>query len=288
MSDVKNALQTRAENPTQGIANLSGMITDMVPEFQRAMPRGMEAKQLMRDAITALRQNPKLAQCDHMSVLGGLMTCAQLGLRPGVLGQAWIMPFWDNATRGHRAQLVVGYQGYIELAYRSGRVRSISARAVHQHDEFDLVYTADGDTLTHRPRLDGDRGPIRLFYARAQLADGGYALTDPMSLAEMEAYRDRHAKARTKDGRIFGPWADNFAEMGLKTMIRRLSKVLPKSTELAVAIAIDDGIRMNIDPACDAAAVTDHIVVESTTTPPDTTPTVEVIDEWPAVRKANK
>ena len=60
------------------------------------MPKGVEAAQLVRDALTAVRTNPKLAECEPNSVLGSLMTCAQLGLRPGVLGHAWLLPFWDT------------------------------------------------------------------------------------------------------------------------------------------------------------------------------------------------
>jgi recombination protein RecT len=113
---------------------LSQQIVRMEDQFAMAAPRGIEAKQLVRDALTALRQNPELAECDPQSVLGGLMTMAQLGLRVGVLGHGWLLPFRDWKTQQKKAQLVIGYQGLVELAYRSNKIKSLAARTVHAND----------------------------------------------------------------------------------------------------------------------------------------------------------
>src|SRR5438105_2203656 len=83
---------TRDQQP----ATLAQQIRGMEEQFKLAMPRGMEAAQLIRDALTAVRTTNNLAKCEATSVLGALMTCAQLGLRPGVLGHAWVLPFWDG------------------------------------------------------------------------------------------------------------------------------------------------------------------------------------------------
>lgn len=249
-----------AQNRTIAQANndLRTKIQQMEKHFQVAMPRGVEAVQLVRDALTCLRSNPKLAECEHNSVLGSLMTCAQLGLRPGVgvLGQAYLLPFWDkNADRpdgrgkgAFKAQLVIGYQGYVELAHRSGRIASIHARTVYENDYFELEYGAAEDRWIHRPYLDGPRGKPRLFYAVGRTVDGGYSVTDPVNVADMEAYRDRHATAKKKDGQVVGPWVDHFEAMAHKTMVRRLMKLLPKSTEQQQAIAHDGAVRVDVTP----------------------------------------
>ena len=84
-------------------ASLRTSIQNMEHQFALAMPKGVEAAQLVRDALTSIQRNPKLAECDRFTVLGGLMTCAQLGLRPGMLGHAWLLPFWNAKNRrfGH-------------------------------------------------------------------------------------------------------------------------------------------------------------------------------------------
>ena len=260
---------------------LQGEIQRMESQFQMAMPKGQEATRLVRDALTCLRQTPKLQECQWSTVLGSLMTCAQLGLRPGVLGHAYLLPFWNSKAprpdgRGegaYQAQLVLGYQGLIELAYRSGMVESIAARTVYSNDEFLVEYGSDPKWI-HRPALGGSRGEPILFYAEAKMRGGGYVFTDPMTVADMETYRDKHATAKAKGGRVFGPWVDHFEGMAHKTMVRKLMKMLPKSTEVAQAITHDGAIRIDPTPA-GIDATPDYIdgtVEEDTTPPADSTP----------------
>ncbi len=254
--NAKSALATRRENGAVATNTLADQIRKMEHQYQAAMPRGAEASQLVRDALTAVRMTPKLAECEPTSVLGALMTCAQLGLRPAVLGQAWVLPFWDNKSRGYKAQLVIGYQGYQELAHRSGKIQSLVARVVHENDTFDVDYGI-ADTLVHKPNLFGSRGKPIAFYAVAKYVGGGHTFL-VMTLDEMLEYREKYAKQRTKENKIFGPWVDNFEGMALKTTIRQLAKFLPKSTELALALAADDGVRVDIRPDVDAAEATEH------------------------------
>lgn len=225
-------------------ADLNAALARMAGQYQAAMPRGMEAAQLVRDAMTCVRQTPKLAVCDQISVLGAFMSCAQLGLRPGVLGQAWVLPYWDKQTQGHRAQLIVGYQGLIELAYRTDRIGSISPRLVYEGDEYRLVYGLHED-LVHVPspdRQDGD--PIAAYcVVRTQ---GGGTIFEAMSWAQILVHRDRYAP-RGKAGHIVGPWATNLAEMGLKTTVKRALRWAPKTVELASALQADGSIRMSLD-----------------------------------------
>ena len=100
--DLTARVQNNQAARTGAGPSLSDDIKRMESSFAMAMPRGNEATQLIRDALTCLRTTPKLAECDHASVLGGLMTCAQLGLRPGVaaLGHGWLLPFWNRKRPG--------------------------------------------------------------------------------------------------------------------------------------------------------------------------------------------
>lgn len=245
----------------EAVRTLGGQIQRMLPEYQAAMPKGREATQLVRDALTCLRTIKDLDKCEPASVLGALMTCAQLDLRPGVagLGHAWPLPFWDGKIQGLKAQLVIGYKGYIELGYRSGKLAGIASRIVYENelDDFEFIYHEDGDILTHKPSYQGLRGNIVCFYSTARIIGGGYSLTEPVSLEEMEAHRERHAP-RNRQKQITGPWVNHFAAMGKKTMILRNFANLPKSAEMGVAMEADNGVRVNLDPKADAAEVTER------------------------------
>lgn len=257
MTDAKTALATRRENGGVATNSLADQIRAMEGQYQLAMPRGAEATQLVRDALTALRMTKNLAKCEATSVMGGLMTCAQLGLRPGVLGHAWLLPFWSSKDRGHKAQLVIGYQGLIELAHRSGAVSSLIARTVYENDEFDVDYGI-ADNLVHKPYRGGDRGRPTDYYAIVKYTAGGYAFWT-MSHQEMERHRDAHATAKTREGKVFGPWVDHFEAMAHKTVIRMLAKYMPKSTELANALAADESVRVDLSPDVEPAEASEHI-----------------------------
>jgi recombination protein RecT len=279
---------------------LEQQIQRMEVEYQRAMPKGAEATQLVRDALTCLRTIPKLAQCDSASVLGALMTCAQLGLRPGVLGQAWPLPFWDykagpenprtgKPMGGYRAQLIIGYQGLVELAHRSGRVSSLIARTVCSGDVFEVDYGLS-DNLVHKPNLNGARGEPIAYYAIVKFTNGGHAFY-VMSHSEMCTYRDRFASTKSKeDGRVFGPWKENFEGMALKTVVRQLAKWMPKSAELAQAIAADEGIRIDLNPEAGPESSTVYVDALQGEVVDDSSEEPTDVDEhgWPKTAKPDE
>lgn len=249
--------------------NLKQQVVRMEHQFAMAAPRGVEAAQIVRDVLTAISKNPRLAECVPESVLGGAMTMAQLGLRIGVdgLGHGWLIPFWNSRyewtdqqgrTRkgANVAQLIIGYQGLVELAHRTDKIKSLSARTVRERDHFELEYGID-EKLVHRP-AKGERGDPTGYYAVVRFTNGGHSFFY-MNHDEMEAYRDRYAMAKTKDGTVIGPWKDTFEKMAHKTTVRQLSKFMPKSTELAIALAADDTVRLDVSPTADIEHVVERI-----------------------------
>ena len=242
-----------------GAVTLQQQIRSMEHQFAMAMPKGVEAAQLVRDVLTCLSTTPKLMQANPVTVLGAAMTCAQLGLRPGVgaLGHAWILPFYNGRARETQAQLIIGYQGYADLANRSGQIASQAARVVYENDHLDYEYGLD-ERLVHRPAMSGDRGEPIAYYAVVKTTTGGRYF-EIMSRPEVEAHRDRFAMARTKDGRIIGPWADHFDGMAKKTAYLRLKPWLPRSTEVMQAIAADNTVRLDYSPKATPDEVSEYV-----------------------------
>ncbi|QWY81941.1 RecT-like DNA pairing protein [Arthrobacter phage Sicarius2] len=227
-------------------------LKDLMPQFQMAMPRGAEAAQLVRDALTVVRQTPKLLECDKASLLGSLMTCAQLGLRPGVgaLGHAYVIPFKGQA------QFILGYQGMLELANRSNEVEGVVARTVYENDVFQIDYGTD--SLTHIPSMTG-RGKVIGYYAKFYRKGSSRATFEWMSVADAEEHRDKFAMAKTRDGRVVGPWVQHFDSMALKTVVRKLFKWMPRSTQMSLAIIADETVRVDVSPEADLNQVTERV-----------------------------
>lgn len=234
---------------------LRQQVQSMEHQFALAAPRGVEARQIVRDVLTAISQNPDLLKCDPQSVLGGAMTMAQLGLRVGVLGHGWLLPFHDWKSKTYKAQLVIGYQGLIALAHRSGQIKSLSARKVHANDHFDIEYGVN-ENLVHRPAA-GDRGEVIGYYAVVKFLPDGHSFYY-LTKAEAEVYRDRYAMAKKRDGSIVGPWKSEFDAMAMKTCIRQLSKMMPKGTDLATGLAADDTVRVDVNPTALPEHVSEH------------------------------
>lgn len=63
-NNLEQRMQNSANTPEQQRpTTLTDQIRSMESQFALAMPKGAEASQLVRDAITSLRQTPKLGEC---------------------------------------------------------------------------------------------------------------------------------------------------------------------------------------------------------------------------------
>lgn len=190
-----------------------------------ALPKHVDPDRLSRIALTELRKTPLLADCDPYSFMGALIQCAQLGLEPGSgLGHAYLIPF------KRQVQLIVGYQGMIDLTMRSGRVDSIYADLVYEDDEFDYLIENGKQVLKHRPNFKAIRSEaqIKLVYAIANMKGSEVPLIEVMSIGEVNQIEKQTRKGASKSN----VWTKYFGEMAKKTAIRRLWKKLPKSAEL--------------------------------------------------------
>lgn len=207
---------------------LRDYVVQMQDQIARALPKVMTAERFTRIALTALSSNPKLAECDRNSFLGGLMQAAQLGLEPNTpLGQAYLIPYKNNKKGIVECQFQIGYKGMIDLAYRSGEMSSIYAEVVYEGDEFDYELGLD-QRLVHKP-AKSDRGRPVYYYAVWKLQNGGYGFT-VWSIDDVERHARKYSKAFST-----GPWKDNFDEMAKKTVLKAALKYAPIRTDFVVA-----------------------------------------------------
>lgn len=211
----------------------------MQSQIARALPSLVSADHYVRTVITAVRQNPKLAECDPTSLWGAVFLSAQLGLEPGPLGYVYFIP------RKGQVQWLLGYKGMIALARRTGILQTIYSRPVFEADDFEYAYGIE-DTVLHRPKaVEPDPDKLTHVYAVAKYfapdghSDGGYnleVLTRPM----LDARRARSASEQA--GRN-SPWKTDPIPMYRKTGIRALEPVLPMTAEAADAVARDEMVQ---------------------------------------------
>lgn len=213
---------------------IGGAIERLKPQLERALPKHVTAERLARVALTAVRNNKNLQKADMMSLLGAIMTSAQLGLEPNTpLGQAYIIPY-KNKAGGYDAQFQLGYKGLVDLAQRSGKYRKLIARAVDEADEFRYQYGLDED-LHHIPARQ-PKGNTIYYYAMYELDNGGRSFT-VWSREQVEAHAKHYSKSYNSNE---SPWKTAFDQMAKKTVLIDLLRYAPKSVEVADVMSKDN------------------------------------------------
>lgn len=240
---LKQQVQTTQQNQ---VANqpkpqtIEDYMKKMAPAMAQALPKHMDIDRLTRLAMTTIRTTPALKDADVGSLLGAVMQAAQLGLEPGLMGHCYLLPF-NNKNKGIKeVQFIIGYKGMIDLARRSGHIKSIYAHAVYSNDEFDYELGLESK-LVHKPTMEPDKGEFIGAYAVAHFKDGGYQF-EFMSKADIEKRKGRSKAANSK----FSPWTSDYEEMAKKTVVRHMWKYLPISVEVQQQVAYDEGTGKDI------------------------------------------
>jgi recombination protein RecT len=212
--------------------------------LQAVLAKTLTPERLIKIAVAGVARTPKLLQCDPGTIYSALHTAGQLGLEPFTpLGHAHLVPFWNGKAKRMEAQFIPGWQGLVDLARRSGHVSIIYAYAVRKGDDFDYCLGLNPN-LTHRPVAgpEPDGSNLTHVYAVAKMRDGAAQFVC-LTREEVEKAKLK-SLSKDREGNVFGPWADHYESMALKTAVKRLCKYLPMSIDLAKAIEHDDKVEM--------------------------------------------
>lgn len=202
-------------------------------------------------ALQLLQSNEylmKAAQANPTALEYAIINLASIGisLNPA-LKQAYLVP------RGGKICLDISYIGLIQLATDTGSVEWVQAEIVKAKDEF--TYQGVGKAPLHKMNPFGDRGDVVGVYCVAKLSTGE-SLSTIMTKQECEAIRDKSSQAAQS-----GPWKTFAEEMQKKTVIKRASKLWPKSERVQKAVDVlneHEGVDFNSKaPHMDAPTNTD-------------------------------
>lgn len=203
-------------------------------QFKRALPKVMSPERFARIATTALTQNPELAKCTPASFMGALLNAAQLGLEPNTpLGQAYLIPYNNRRAGTKECQFQIGYKGLIELAHRSGELKSIEAHVVYENDDFDFEFGLE-PKLKHIPTKEEDKGAVAWVYAIYHLVNGGYGF-EVMSAADINRHRFQYSAGANGDA-----WKNSWEAMAKKTVVKQALKYAPLKSDFAYALNTDE------------------------------------------------
>ncbi len=196
-------------------------------QLMSAIPQasGLSPDRMIRVALTELRKNPYLQQCDPVSFCGAVMQAAQLGLEFGELKQCALIPYKTEC------KLMIQYQGYLALLWRSKAVTNVQAKVVYDGDDFEVSF-GSFSIIRHVPRFKS--AVATHFYAGAAPI-GGEFMFEVMSVAQVEEHKNRYAKGLDRRD---SAWNTAFESMALKTVIRKMIKLLPLSSDNPIHAAV--------------------------------------------------
>lgn len=242
--------------------------------------------QRFTSAITsAVAVNPALQECTPGTILSGALLGESLNLSPSPqLGQYYLVPFncqlkdaagknlWQTGADGKplkgengrwipvcekRAQFVLGYKGYLQLAIRSGQYRDIDAFELREGEYLGK------DSQTGQPRFrfiedddEREKLPVIGYVAYFEYLNG-FRKVMYWSREKMMAHADQYSAAFSAEAykkilnheipdnemwKYSSYWYKDFDGMAKKTMLRQLiSKWGIMSIEMQQGILNDSG-----------------------------------------------
>ncbi len=246
-------LAEKQNNPVEVVRNQMG---NLAPELKAALPAHVTVEKFSRVAMTAIQNTPDLLQADRRSLFGAVVRLAQDGLLPDGREAALVI---FNTKSGNewikKVQAMPMIAGVLKKIRQSGEVAKISAQCVYEADEFEVRYGYEEDVHHVPPRLGQPRGEIIGAYATAVLKDGT-KLLEVMDLDQIEKVRSVSRSGQK------GPWADWFSEMARKTVMRRLSKRLPMSTDVEDFILRDETMAAEFKPVEETKPLSSEMLIE--------------------------
>lgn len=231
MSDVKKELTKYREGNIETFQNVkSKNISDYLAKYKdeiSVLVDGvMTPERVVQIATLCIKQNETLGKCTPASIIGAVMQASIMRFEPSnALGLCYFVPYYNNNAKIYECQFQLGYKGMVQLAYRSRQIKEIYGDVVYKADKF--IYSHGVDTkLEHIPsdsidEQDFTDDKITHAYAYVKLENGGFISVVLPRREILKAQKLSKAKSETAIWKIY------FAQMAIKTAVRRLYKWLP-------------------------------------------------------------
>lgn len=208
---------------------------DNLPKLLEA--HGISTAKFTQIVISEVKKSQKMQEAfmnNPASLFASILHCAELGLNPSeMVGDFFFIPFKGGIKP------ILGYKGLINLILRSGKVAKISCEVVYEGDDFEYELGLE-PKLAHIPNHNASRKStdIKWIYAVAKLSDGELVFK-VMSRDEIMAIANI---SNVTNNLYFNDKKDPQNWMAKKTVLKQLSKLLPKDYYGQKAVSVDDSL----------------------------------------------
>lgn len=222
----------------------AALIANCVDRITPRLPPGVDPTNFVMACMA--EANALTRPCTAKSVATAAFNSAVVGLIPGsALGHAYFVPYGKECT------LVIGYRGFLDLAFASGFLVSVHAEVVLNGEQFRHWNNADGPQVEHEIPLERDvqRQNVAAAYCTYRTRGGGHGVV-VVSRGELN---------KVDSGK--NVWKSDYVSMAKKTAIRRAAKEWQLTSRLARAVELDEQAERGATQATDEPLVVDSAAV---------------------------
>ncbi len=199
-------------------------------QFKNAL--GKHADLFTASMISLYSSDSYLQNCEPADVVKECLKAAILKLPiEKSLGFAYIIPYKKGkAKKGeiqkYDPQLQMGYKGRIQLAMRTGQVKTINDGPIYEGESIKVDRISGSIKITGEPKA----GKLKAigYFGYFELTNG-YQKVEYWTKEEVIAHAKQYSQAYKSGAKI---WTDEFDKMASKTVLSHiLDKYAPKSIE---------------------------------------------------------
>ena len=232
---------TQVATPVYAPTTIGELLRDatLADRVQSVAADGYDARRLLREVAADLRAHPAMRACTPASLLIAIVGIASVGLSLAPLaGEVFLVPRRSKRDGSTEATLMIGRNGWLNLALRTGRVAEVYAHCVYKNDKHFSLKLGGGFNVEHEPALE-NRGEIVAVYAIAELTSGARRgeFMDSNAIAAVRAMADEKSEA----------WRRFPSMMIEKVAVKRVARLVAGGHPLLVrASAAEGGVMLDV------------------------------------------
>ena len=218
--------------PESNFTEIKALLLQKADAIRRVIPQDVQitAEGLIQSALQYMSsaKDRRLLVCTPKSVLYSVITCAALGL-DFIDGQAHLisMEKKKNVDGQWTVEYIYcafwpGYKGLLEVAGRAGYL--MDPHEVKANDIYDCFLGTRNEVI-HNVGF-GERGDTQGFYCVVRNAANHVVRIERLCKADVDAVKQDT-----------DPWKKHYDSMGLKTVVKRAFKFVPKTTRATKLMA---------------------------------------------------
>lgn len=228
-----------SESKSRSLAvQFSGFLHKQEKKIAAALPAHIPVGQMLSATMTCFNASKELQRCaeseeGRMSIVQSVFVGATVGLVPGVLGQAYLIPYQNSRLPGkpYICTFVPGWKGIISVIGRSGR-GLVRSGAVFEGDDFDWD-TGTGMFVKHKS-LAKTRDPKKIthVYAIGEIAGMQDRIIEVWDIDRVYEHFNQYNKVGERH------YAHKNWEMyARKIPVLQVAKYVPQTTEVINVVA---------------------------------------------------